>query len=349
MNYLEGFLDFCKYQRGLSDNTLRSYRIEVAEYLEWLRNRKLKLTTIKVKDIDTYLIFLRKEKGGSVGTANHKMYALKVFYRWLQRVEIVKTNPLELFQNIKAPKPLPRYLTEDEQNTLLLASQNGFHTQNWLKKRDYLMILFFLDTGLRVSELCGIKVKDLNFDQGVLRITGKGSKEREIVLSNRCLITVKEYLDVIREIGLRGSVDPGLPARGFNLRIVAEELNISKSLVSNIIFIKNYNEQRVKKIQGVIDEKIKPLPLKYLFFAQTGRPLNSRHVFRIVQGIGQRAGIKNLHPHILRHSFATNLRRKGGDLLLISEAMGHSSVSTTQVYAHLESKDYREGIRRLID
>ena len=86
-----------------------------------------------------------------------------------------------------------------------------------------------------------------------------------------------------------------------------------------------------------------------LFFNQWRKQLDTRHGFRIVQEIGERAGIENLHPHLLRHSFATNLRRKGADLLLIKEALGHASVSTTEIYAHLGEQEYKERLRELIN
>jgi integrase/recombinase XerD len=352
MDYLQDFLDFCKYQRGLADNTVDSYRWEVSQYLDWLKTRKLRLNQVKVRDIDAFLISLRKKGGNGIQTVNHKMYCLKSFYRWLQRVEVVKANPLEVFQNARTAKPLPRYLTQEEQEALLLVSDKfEYKTRRevWLRKRDNLMIVFFLDTGLRVSELCSIEHKNLDLDRGILRVIGKGSKEREIVLSNRVVEKTREYLSVAGEVGLNRTVGPGFAARGLTLEDVAKGLPFSYSTANRVIYSDHPSIDRIEEFKNYIDEKIKPLPIKFLFFNQQGHPMNSRHVFRIIREAGKRAGIKDLYPHALRHTFASNLRMKGGDLLLIKEALGHSSVQTTEIYAHIGNGQYREKLKSLIN
>lgn len=290
-NYLEEFLDFCQYQRSLSENTVRSYRWDLKVWTTWLRDSDMELTRVKVKDIDKFIISLRKE-GKSVGTVNRKIYCLKMFYRYLQRIEIIEKNPLDFVKNIREPKRLPKYLTKEQQEDLLQASDGGYHPSKWgkwLKNRDRLMILLLLDTGVRISELCAIKKTDIDLEEGSIRIFGKGAKERFVILSRRCIVAIGECL-------------------------------------------KNGNGS---------DE--------ILFFNQQRRRLNTRHAFRLVQEIGERAGIKGLYPHLLRHTYATNLLRKGGDLLLIKEALGHSSVSTTEIYAHLGDQEYKEKLRRLIN
>src|SRR4030043_1755276 len=229
MDYLQDFLDFCKYQRGLADLTIDSYRFQVSEYLDWLKAGDLTLDAVKVRDIDAYLISLRKKGGNAVQTVNHKMYCLKTFYRWLQRIEVVKANPLEVFQNSRTAKPLPRYLTQEEQTALLLASQNWDgtkHRDTWQRKREYLMILFFLDTGLRVSELVNIKMQDLNLSEGILRVMGKGGKEREVILSDRLLKAIQDYLVILDNLQIvKKVVPPGLPAREVTMKKIHQELN----------------------------------------------------------------------------------------------------------------------------
>jgi site-specific recombinase XerD len=350
MDYLQEFLDFCQYQRGLSPNTQRGYASDLFQYFQWLNTKGIDPVSVKVRDIDSFLIWLRKEKSISIQSLNRKMYCLKSFYRWLQRIEAIEKNPLDLFQNTKQPKLLPRYLTEEQQNALLLASQNGNHRNqrnHWLGKRDYLMILLFLDTGLRVSELCTLEVRNLNLSEGALKVIGKGSNEREVVLSDRLIKAIREYLDMVSSIELNHAVGPGLPSRGVNLGAVAKEMGISRNSASGALF--GNSKKRLKQLRSYVDDRIRPLPIKYLFFNQRGKPMNTRHIFRLVQGIGSRAGIPDLYPHALRHTFATNLRRKGGDLLLIKESLGHSSVSTTEIYAHLGDGEYKERLRRLVN
>jgi integrase/recombinase XerD len=352
MDYLQDFLDFCKFQRGLADNSLDSYRWEVSQYLEWLKDRSLAVEAVRIKDIDDYLLFLKKEKDNTVKTANHKMYCLKTFYRWLQRIEVITANPLDVFQNTKTPKLLPHYLTEAEQKRLINASKNGYHRplrMNWLRKRDYLMVLFFLDTGLRVAELCSIEIKDFDLKHGVLRVMGKGSKEREVILSDRVIKALRAYLRLAGQIILNQAVGPGLPARGFNLSAICRKAGVSLTTARTFVERNKTGWASYQKLKKYVDENIRGLPLKYLFFNQGGRKMNTRHVFRIIQEIGERAGIEGVHPHLLRHSYATNLRRKGADLLLVKEALGHASVITTEMYAHLADTEYRRKIRSLIN
>jgi site-specific recombinase XerD len=291
MDYVEEFLDFCQYQRSLSENTVNAYRWDLKIFMDWIKNKGLDVTMIKIRDIDSFIISLRKI-GKSIQTVNRKIYCLKAFYRYLQRIEVIDRNPLDFIKNIRQPKLLPKYLTEDQQKALLKVSIDGYKDHpnkwgRWLKDRDCLLVLILLDTGLRINELCSIKKSDINLEEGILKVIGKGGKEREIILSDRCIEAIKKC-----------------PWNG------SEEI---------------------------------------LFFNQWRKNLNTRHAFRIVKEIGRKAGIENLHPHLLRHTYATNLRRKGGDLLLIKEALGHSSVSTTEIYAHIGGQEYKEKLRSLIN
>ena len=105
----------------------------------------------------------------------------------------------------------------------------------------------------------------------------------------------------------------------------------------------------MKRVREYIEQKVKPVPVGFLFSNLRGEHLGSRHAFRIIREIGKKAGIKDLYPHMLRHTHATNLRRKGADLLLIKEALGHASVMTTEIYAHLGNEEYKTKLRQLIN
>ncbi|MGD0915705.1 MAG: tyrosine-type recombinase/integrase [Thermodesulfobacteriota bacterium] len=298
MNYLEEFLDFCQYQRSLSENTIKGYRWDLKQYFAWLQEKGLGVTTVKVFDIDSFIISQRKE-GKAIKSVNRKISCLRAFYRWFLRIEAIEKNPVELVQCVKGPKRLPKFLTQGQQEVLIKAAQSihhhskwgGPHTpwELWLETRDLLMILLLLDTGLRISELCGIKRDDIDLEAGTIRIIGKGDKERRAILSDRCISLLREAL----KIRLKGS----------DFLLVNSHTNC----------------------------------------------LGTRHAFRLVQNLGKRVGISNLHPHMLRHSYATNLRRKGGDLLLIRDALGHSSVSSTEIYAHLDETEYGSKLRELIN
>ncbi|MGD0626606.1 MAG: tyrosine-type recombinase/integrase [Thermodesulfobacteriota bacterium] len=347
MDYLTEFLDYLKYQRGLSENTLQSYEWDLKIFFKWANDRELKVEQVKIKDIDSFLIWLRKN-GNCIGTANRRAYCLKSFFRWLLRIEVIDRNPLDLFEQIKAPKLLPKYLTKEQQESLLETAKNGKNKLAWAKKRNYLMFLFLIDTGLRIGELCSIKPTDIDLSGGILRVCGKGSKEREVVLSDRVRKVLGEYLDAIRVIDFDGQVaGPGLASRGFNLKTVTAEFGISHSMAKNAI--RGNSRETLARLRAFVKDKIQALPVPWLFFNRRGKQLCQRHAFLVIKRIGRKAGIEGLYPHLLRHTFATNLRRRGADLLLMREALGHASVSTTQIYAHVGNEEYKSQLRNLVN
>ncbi len=346
---IQQFLDFLLFQRGISQNTVAGYRFDLEQYFAWLKARKLKPQSAKVRDIDAFLIELRKG-GLTAQSVNRKMYCLKSFYRYLLRIEAVKKNPLEVFQNAKEKKRLPRYLTREQQEALLLAAGNGKYDAPWIGQRNQLVILFLLETGVRIGELCGLELKNIDLEQGLARVIGKGDKEREVILSDRLQVAIRDYLAMVDGSNLDARrIGPLLASRGLNLRAVCKTLGIP--YVSAQYAIREGTDESGirRRLEVYLKETVKPLPIKYLFFNEHGKGLCQRHTFRFVQEIGGRAGIDAFHPHICRHTFATNLRQKRADLLLIKEALGHASVSTTQIYAHLGNGEYREELKRLVN
>lgn len=345
MDYKADFLEFLQYHRNLAENTLHSYEFDLREFLQWINQRELRPEDVKIKEIDAFLISRRKG-GNSIQTVNQKMYCLKTFYKWLLRMEIIDRSPLDVFENIKSPRLLPKYLTQEEQEALLKAAKIGNHTEPWINRRNYLLLLFMLDTGLRVSEVCGLQMKDVSVSEQVFKVMGKGSKEREMVLSDRVRKAVADYLKSLERIKFKGGVGPGLASRGLNMTIVAKEMGISPKAAIGAV---KCSKGIIKKIQAYVKKEMEPRPIQFLFFNKHGKPMITRHLFRIVKELGYKAGINGLHPHSLRHTFATNLRRKGADLFLMREALGHSSVNTTQIYAHLGNDEYKNQLRSFIN
>jgi site-specific recombinase XerD len=347
MDYITDFLDYLKYYWGLSENTLKSYGWDLKIFSKWANERELRPQDAKIKDIDSFLIWTRKN-GVSIRTANRKAYCLKSFFRWLLRNEIIDKNPLEFFRNIKSPKPLPRYLTNEEQEKLLKAARQGNGEAPWIRRRNHLMILLLLDSGLRINELCTLEMENVNLSEGILRVLGKGSKEREVILSDRVSRAIRPFLKSLERIKFNGDgVGPGLASRGITLQKLALQLGISRENAEKSV--EGGNKRRLKEIRAFVREKIEPLPISFLFFNKNGKTLCQRHAFRIIKEIGQKAGIDGLHPHLLRHSFASNLRQRGADLLLMGDALGHSSVSTTQIYAHIGNDERRQELKRLVN
>ncbi len=353
MDYLQDFLDYLLYVRGRSVNTIHSYRFTLKEYLSWLQTRNLDPKDVKPMDIDSYFIHLRKDKNNTASTVSQKYYCLKSMYRWFLRNDWIQRDPLTYSDKGVKKEGLPKYLTPSEQEKLIKAAQEGMHRKRiWFysKQRSYVLILLLLEAGLRIAEACSLKWEDVNFEEGILKVRGKGDKERIAVLSNQLLAALKEYFNRVNVIDLETKVRAGIQARGLNLRKVAEETGISFLTVSDIVVArrpKSIKGNREKELQAFI-EKVKKLPLQYILFNKGGTSLNTRQAFRLVREIGRKAGIE-IYPHLLRHSFAVNLRRKGGDIMLLKEALGHSSVSTTQIYAAFTEGEFKERMRQLIN
>jgi integrase/recombinase XerD len=262
---------------------------------------------------------------------------------------MVKRNPMEIFKNGKEKKRLPRYLTFEQQKVLLLASQDANFNPLWVKQRNELMVLFLLDTGVRISELCHLETNNINLGEGIIKVLGKGNKEREVVISDRLGIAIEKYLTMVNNSEIRESTGPLLASRGLTLTAVCTELGIRYCAIQNALKGKGWEKENMEKFQSFITEKVKPLPIKFLFFNEHGKIICQRHAMRIIKEIGQKAGIEGLHPHILRHSFATNLRERGADLLLLKESLGHASIMTTQIYAHIGNGKYKSELRKFIN
>ncbi|MGA2959005.1 MAG: tyrosine-type recombinase/integrase [Thermodesulfobacteriota bacterium] len=350
MDLEQRFLDFCRFNLALSENTLRSYEYDIREYLEWLERGGLALESVKIGDIDDFQVFLRK-KGNCVSSINQKAYCIKSFYRWLQRREIVNKNPMEFFRNIKGGKRLVRFLTPDQQEALLKEAKKNGSKPAWMRERDRLLMLFLIDTGLRVHEVSKVRLEDLDLKEQIIRVIGKGDKERIAVISDRLKLAMERYLKRIEKLSL-GPIKnfAGFAARGLSAEDVGKE--IGKSRVAVRLALKRSDKfvRRPRTLPKVrqLWNKVRKSPQKLLFFNRKGKPLDTRYIFRIVKDLGQRIGLNDLHPHMLRHTFATNLRRKNADLLLMQEALGHSSVSTTQMYAHVADDQYRKTLRELL-
>ncbi len=354
MDYLQDFLDFTQYVKGRSANTVQSYRYDLSQFLDWVKGKELDPLKIRPVDIDEFFIWLRKEKDNVAATINRKRSGLIALYRWFQRKELIIKSPMEYVTPMKEPRTLPNYLTPQQQEALILAAQNGNGAERigyYSKERAYLLTLLLLDCGLRIQEACSLRVEDINLDDGTLKVTGKGSRERMAILSNRLIIALREYLAKITEIDLERKVRPGIPARGLKLSEISKESGIPFLTLMGVMVARRgiENGKRSGEIQHFIDEKVRPLPLQYLLFNRGGKPLNTRQAFRIVREIGERAGIRELHPHLLRHTFAVNLRRKGGDTMLLKEALGHSSILTTQIYCGFTDGEFKEKMKQLVN
>ena len=271
------YLDAIWMEKGLSDNTLSSYRRDLVQFSIWLTDQGVIMKRCCRIDIQKYLAWRVKERHKASSTSR-MLSCLRGFYRYLLREEVISEDPLLLIDSPKKGRPLPKTLTENEVERLLDAPDLSDPVQY----RDRAMLEVLYATGLRVSELVALRLHEINLNQGVLRVMGKGGKERLVPLGEEAIHWVKRYM---------GEVRPALFAND----------------VSDVLFPSRRGQQMTR---------------------QTFWHRIKRHALT--------AGIdKALSPHVLRHAFATHLLNHGADLRVVQMLLGHSDLSTTQIYTHV--------------
>lgn len=276
---IETFLDALWIEHGLSENTLTAYRSDLQGLMIWLRNRERKgLLQVDAYDLQDYLDH-RHNAGLTDRSAARLLSSFKRFYRHQLRRGEIEKDPSALLEAPKLGRPLPMSLSEIEVEALLLAPQ--IDTARGLRDRTMLEVLYAC--GLRVSELVNLRVDQINVQQGVLLVWGKGKKERMVPVGEQALEWLQRYLKLGRPELLQGN------------------------LISD-----------------------------WLFVANRGKAMSRQAFWYIVKRYARQAAIeKALSPHTLRHAFATHLLNHGADLRVVQMLLGHSDLSTTQIYTHV--------------
>jgi len=273
----ERYLDSLWLEKGLSKNTLASYRNDLNQLAEWSAKNNKSLESIAKEDIQTFLA-ARFEKHISARSSARFLSCIRGFFIFLLRENLIKEDPSALIDNPKLGRPLPKSLSEAEVESLLAAPDVSCA----LGLRDRTMLEVIYACGLRVSELVGLEISMVNLRQGVVRVTGKGSKERLVPLGSEAMHWIQRYLEA------------GRP-------------------------------ELMKHAQGHI-----------LFPSNRGQPMTRQTFWHRLKEYALKSGIdKPLSPHTLRHAFATHLLNHGADLRVVQLLLGHSDLSTTQIYTHI--------------
>jgi integrase/recombinase XerD len=282
---IEQFLDAIWMERGLSENTLAAYRNDLSGYARWLASQQRSdLTAVGRDDVQTYLAQRVTAKASPRSTAR-LLSTLRRFYAWLRRENRISEDPTALIEAPKLGRPLPKTLTESEVEALLAAPD----TQTLLGMRDRTMLEVLYASGLRVSELVNLKLMQLNLQQGVIRVTGKGNKERLVPLGDEAMSWLQRYIQ----------------------------------------------EARIELLNGQICDA--------LFVTQRREAMTRQAFWYMIKRQAKSAGIeKALSPHTLRHAFATHLLNHGADLRVVQMLLGHSDLSTTQIYTHVARARLKE-------
>jgi integrase/recombinase XerD len=280
---LKNFLNYLAVEKGLSRNTLESYERDLRKYFSFLEKKEP--GEITQQDVQDFLSMLSRE-GMAVPSQARSLSAVRGFHRYLLTDDLSSSDPTVNIDTPHGWTRLPKTLSSGEVESLL----NQPDTSDPLGIRDKAMLEVLYAAGLRVSELVGLRLQDINLERGYVVVVGKGSKERAVPLGEIAAVHLREYLDRARPLLIKGAS-------------------------SDSVFISSRKRQITRQMFW---ERIK-------------------HYVR-------KAGItRSVSPHTLRHSFATHLLDNGADLRSVQAMLGHSDISTTQIYTHVS----RERLKRI--
>lgn len=284
---LDRYRIYLRLEKGLSPRTLEAYMSDVEKFAAYIAEEGGDLLTVELEQLRDYLATL-VDVGIHPRTQARLLSSLRSFYGFLKIDGYIESNPTELLKSPKLPMHLPDVLTLDEIDRVI----DAIDLSQLEGQRNRAMIEVLYSCGLRVSELCNLKISDLYLNEEFIRVTGKGDKQRLVPISPRAIAELNYYFNDRDHIEIK----PGY---------------------EDFVFI---SERRRK-------------------------PLSRITVFHIVKELVEAAGIqKNVSPHTFRHSFATHLLEGGANLRIIQAMLGHESIATTEIYAHIDRTRLREEI-----
>jgi len=281
---LRSFLDFLHIEKGLSPNTVKSYQSDLSIFLKWLSsNCNSSFKNTKSEDIELFIKHLF-QLGFKSTTINRKISSIKTFYIYLKKQKLIDIIPTENIIVPKQEKNLPKSISEKEVETLL----NSINGSNNIELRDKAMMELLYATGVRVSELVNIKLNDIDFNRRVIRVIGKGSKERLVPFGEKAFIALNNYLAL--------------------------------------------RENRITK---------------EIFLSNRGTGITRISFWNRVKFYLNRCGLSiEISPHTLRHAFATHILNRGADLRSVQMLLGHSDLSTTQIYTHIAKQRLSDVLKK---
>ena len=280
---LRSFLDSLYIEKGLSKNTVSSYKNDIASFSSWCDKEHLDRLKITDLNLNNYIstLFSIGLKSSSI---NRKISSIKHFYLFLLKKKVIKNSPADEITTPKQEKYLPTSMSEDEVESLLGSPKSSIK----IERRDKAMIEILYATGMRISELVNLKLTDIDFNRSVLKVFGKGSKERLVPYGEKAAEALRIYLED------------------------------RKKLDSKDVFLSN---RGTRITRGAFWQRIK------IYIKRENLKLS-------------------ISPHTLRHAFATHLLNRGADLRSVQILLGHSDLSTTQIYTHIAKKRLGEILKK---
>lgn len=285
MQWKQAIIDYQHYlkiERGLSDNSIFNYSLDIQKLVKWLNSNEITLspTAISEEKIQEFIYHIAKTVNPR--SQSRIISGLRGFFNYLIFEEYRTTNPMELIESPKLGRKLPDTLSMEEIDALINAID--LSTPQGERNRAILETLY--GCGLRVSELISLKISDLFFDEGFIKVSGKGDKQRLVPIGG----ATEKYITIYRK-----------------------EIRVHQSIA--------------------------PTAKDTLFLNRRGKPLTRAMIFTIVKQLAEKIGLqKVISPHTFRHSFATHLLENGADLRAIQQMLGHESITTTEIYTHIDKK-----------
>ena len=286
-NFLRDYMTMLKVERNLARNSLESYERDLQQYHQYLKT-ELKLKTIRNVTLGHIRSFVRKlsNRGLAANSIKRAVSSIRTYHNFLSAEGHMKDNPAQLLDTPKIPRKLPNVLTIQEIDKIL-----GIIPENApMAQRDLAIFEMMYSCGLRVTELCDFKTSDILWDSEMIRVQGKGSKQRFVPIGPIARENLKNYLNHERN------------------RLADKNPNVAE-----------------------------------VFLSRNGRKLTRMMIWVLLKKWTESAEVKKeVSPHTLRHSFATHLLEGGADLRSVQEMLGHTDITTTQVYTHLDKEHLKE-------
>jgi len=322
MDWVARYLDHVRYEKRLAERTHALYTLDLQKLSDYAKAAGVALEAVQSTHIRRWVSQMHSGRRSGRGIALI-LSGWRGFYTWLGREGVVQSNPVQDVRAPKAPKPLPKALSVDEAMQLAEFSATADVTDPWLECRDAAMVELLYGCGLRVGELVGLDAQASNTARGWLdleggeaHVLGKGSKRRSVPIGSKALLAVNAWL-AVREQGLNLLQQEGAVTKG----------TATKGTATKDTFLDDASS----------DKKVSLDVQSALFIGQHGTRLTAQGIWQRLKQRSLKAGLSTpVHPHMLRHSFASHLLQSSSDLRAVQELLGHANISTTQVYTRLD-------------
>jgi integrase/recombinase XerD len=297
---IDQFLAYVELELGLAHNTVLAYRADLLDFQTYCQTAGTSVALATNETVSGYLRYLQETRNMAIASILRRTACLKMYYRYAVAKSAAagakQPNPTDHLEPPHKWKKLPDVLGREQMKALLAAVPEGHK----LSLRDHAILELFYACGLRASEVADMTLEDLHFDVGVVRVIGKGRKERIVPIGVPAMEALKKYVAELRP---------------------------------QLLAVKSSRDKR-----GATQNRV--------FLSRSGVPITRIVLWQFVRRMATKAGIRSIHPHTLRHTFATHLLSGGADLRVVQELLGHANVVTTQIYTHVDGDRLREVHRK---